>query len=227
MTDDASLPVREEFLAELCRRLPQPAPESPSLLIGIDGVDGAGKSVLADELAGRLRPATAVVRISIDGFHHKREHRYARGRGSAAGFWLDSYDYGSFRREVVDPFRSGTGTYLTAIHDVDTDETIRGPRHPVIRGALVIVDGIFLHRDELCDVWDASVFLDVPFAESVRRMSIRDGFSADPRAEENARYVGGQRLYLDTVRPAGRASLVVNYADLERPRVVAKGQSSG
>ncbi|WP_330276758.1 hypothetical protein OG205_14535 [Lentzea sp. NBC_00516] len=35
--------------------------------------------------------------------------------------------------------------------------------------ALLLVDGIFLHRDELVRHWDFSVFLDVGFAVSVAR----------------------------------------------------------
>ena len=75
---------------------------------------------------------------------------------------------GIFHREVVAPFRSGTGTYLAAIHDVDSDADLSAPRHPVLAGATVIVDGIFLLRAELRDIWDCGVFLDVPFAESVQ-----------------------------------------------------------
>lgn len=146
---------------------------------------------------------------------------------TAEGFWLDSYDYGAFRREVVDPFRRGTGTYLPAIHDVDSDETLIGPRHPVIPGALVIVDGIFLHRDEIRDVWDASIFLDVPFVESVRRLAVRDGSSSDPASAENVRYVEGQRLYLQSCDPWSRASILVDYADLEAPRVIPSGSIAG
>lgn len=49
--------------------------------IGIDGVDGAGKTIFADELAEVLRAAgQKVVRVSIDGFHNPREVRYVRGR---------------------------------------------------------------------------------------------------------------------------------------------------
>lgn len=48
--------------------------------VGIDGVDGAGKTTLADALgpvvSGRGRPT---IRASVDDFHHPRAIRYARG----------------------------------------------------------------------------------------------------------------------------------------------------
>lgn len=208
---------RDDFLTTMLTLMPQPEPNGPNLIVGIDGVDGSGKTMLADALAA-LMPS--VVRVSIDGFHHVRERRYRRGRTSPEGFWLDSYDYSRFREDVVDPFRRGRGTYLPAGHDVDSDQLLSGPRHQVPRGSVLLVDGIFLHRPELRDLWDLSVFLDVPFDESVRRMSVRDGLPADPSAAENARYVGGQKLYLTACAPAERATILVDYRDVDRPVIV-------
>ncbi|MGZ6754483.1 MAG: uridine kinase, partial [Nocardioides sp.] len=55
--------------------------------------------------------------------------------------------------------------------------------------AVVVVDGLFLHRDELVDAWDFSVFLEVPFDETARRMAVRDGSSPDHRHPRLRRYV--------------------------------------
>ena len=211
---------RSSFVEELARLLPAPAPGTAYTFIAIDGVDGAGKTTLADNLAEIMRPARAVVRISIDGFHRSRAARHARGRDSPEGFWLDSYDYAAFWREVVVPFRSGTGTYLAAVHDVDSDALVSAPRLPVIAGATVIIDGIFLHRDELRDVWDTTVFLDVPATGSVRRLALRDGSSPDPLDTSQRRYVKGQRLYLTSCSPRERASILVDYSDIGAASIV-------
>ncbi|GAA3649604.1 uridine kinase [Microbacterium marinilacus] len=214
---------RGAFLDDLASTVPLPERGGASVLVGIDGVDGAGKTVLADDLAAHLARSANVVRISIDGFHRRREERHRRGSRSPEGFWRDSYDYDAFRAEVVAPFRSGTGTYLPASHDLSSDAILTGPRLPVVAGSLVLVDGIFLHRPELRDAWDHSVFLDVPFEESARRMGLRDGLPVDPEASENARYVGGQRMYLAECRPASRATVVVDYSDLTAPRILPRG----
>ena len=44
----------------------------------------------------------------------------------------------------------------------------------------MIVEGMFLHRDELLDTWDL-VVLEVPFVISFRRLAERDGTSPNPR----------------------------------------------
>lgn len=217
--------ARAEFVDALAGALPLPARDGPNLIVGIDGVDGAGKTRLADELAVRLASSVTVVRVSIDGFHRQRADRYRRGRSSAEGFWLDSYDYTAFREAVIVPFTAGEGTFLPAVHDVETDEILTGPRLETPRGSVLLVDGIFLHRRELRDVWDYSIFLDVPFEESVRRMSLRDGSPAHPESEPNQRYVGGQRIYLAECDPAARANLHIDYADLARPVIMRSGNA--
>lgn len=76
--------------------------------VAIDGVDGAGKTTLADALAPLVAAqGRAVVRASVDDFHHPRALRYARGRHSPDGFYLDSYDYDSFRMLLLDPLSPG------------------------------------------------------------------------------------------------------------------------
>lgn len=47
-------------------------------------------------------------------------------------------------------------------------------------GTVLLVDGLFLYRDELVMAWDLSVFLDDPFIETAKRMAIRDGTNPDP-----------------------------------------------
>ena len=73
--------------------------------VGIDGVDGSGKTFLADELAVALEAhGVPVARVSVDGFHNPRDIRYSKGRESPEGFVRDSYDYDRFIALVLRPF---------------------------------------------------------------------------------------------------------------------------
>lgn len=220
--DPAASPVRAGVLADLAVRVPDPRVLGRPVLVGVDGVDGSGKTVLADELATVLRDAgRAVVRASVDGFHRRAAERYARGRGSPEGFYLDSYDLDALRRELLEPFApGGSRRYRTAVHDVATDHPVDEPPLVAPDDAVLVVDGIFLHRPELAPWWDRSVFLDVPFAVTFARMAVRDGCPADPDDPANARYRDGQLLYLRAVEPSRRASVVVDNADPLHPRVL-------
>jgi len=58
-----------------------PSTAEDCVRVGIDGVDGAGKTTFADALATTLQQqGRPVVRVSVDDFHHPRAIRYARGR---------------------------------------------------------------------------------------------------------------------------------------------------
>jgi len=212
-------PQRTRVLTAVARSVPA---SSQCVRVGIDGVDGAGKSVFADQLAQVLRAdGRPVVRASVDDFHHVRAVRYRRGRDSPLGFWLDSFDYAALRRELLDPLGpGGSGRYRRAVHDVETDAHLDLPFQTATAGTVLVLDGLFLHRDELAGGWDFSVFLDVPFPVSAARMAIRDGSVPDPAHPSLARYVRGQLLYFAECSPWERADVVVDNRDWNEPALV-------
>jgi uridine kinase len=189
--------------------------------VGVDGVDGAGKSIFADALAVTLGlHGEEVIRASVDDFHHPRRIRYRRGRDSPEGFYLDSFDLEQLRRRLLDPLGpGGDRRFVRAIHDVASDQTVEAPIEEAAVGQVLVVDGLFLHRSELRGAWDLSIYLDVPFAVSVARVAERDGCSPDPGSPTNRRYVEGQRRYVRTCRPTERATVVVDNSDHARPAI--------
>jgi uridine kinase len=154
-----------------------------------------------------------VVQVSVDDFHQPRTARHARGRHSPEGFWLDSFDYARLLSDVLVPLApGGSRRFRPAAHDLVTDRMLEPPPQRAAPGSVLVVDGVFLHRDELVQHWDFSVFLEVPFAVSIARMAARDGTSADPGDPGNLRYVRGQQLYFAACEPWLRASLVIDHS---------------
>ncbi|MDR1711020.1 MAG: uridine kinase [Propionibacteriaceae bacterium] len=192
-------------------------PRAGRTLVGIDGVDGSGKTSFADELADLLRESgLTVIRISLDNYLNAQEVRYAQGRRSAKGYFEDTYDKERFLNDVLEPLRSdGSGCYRTAAYDFGSETPVKSPMQVAPDDAAVIVDGMFLHRPEYWrsasdKVWNISVWLDVPFAESYRRMAERDGINPDPRDPSNSRYYQGQLLYIAKCEPEKKADIVVD-----------------
>lgn len=209
---------RERLIADIAATI---TARPDTVRIAVDGVDGVGKTTFAGELAALL---PAAVHVSADGFHQPRAVRHRRGRDSPEGFWRDSYDYPALIHNVLAPFGpGGSRRYRPACHDLRTDETLDLPWLQAPADAVLVVDGLFLHRDELAGQWDFSVFLDAPFEVTVARMADRDGSHRDPEHPSLARYVRGQRLYFAACRPWERAGLVVDHHDLARPRIVIPG----
>ena len=149
--------------------------------------------------------------VHEDGFLAPREVRYRLGRESPEGFFRDSYDLAALIGQVLDPLGPGGDRRVRrGMFDHRTDALIDSPIEEVSIDAVVIVEGMFLHRDELMNRWDWSVFLDVPFTQTAARMARRDGSHPDPEHPTMRRYVHGQRIYLDECRPRERATVVLD-----------------
>lgn len=187
------------------------------VIIAVDGNDGAGTSDFADDLAEALRTKShTAFRASVDGFQRPRADRYARGHGSAEGYYRDSFNYSVLRRVLVEPFRMGGSTaFVTAAFDTGRDAEIEPKWTTGPDDAILIIDGVFLNRPELRGLWNYSIWLDVP----------RDlaGRHAQPQAgsdDAGERLSGGQNLYWAEARPRTAAVAIIDNTDVEHPRRV-------
>jgi uridine kinase len=166
--------------------------------IGLDGVDGAGKTRLAEEVAQllttRRRPA---VRISLDQFERPMPERYARGELSPEGYYLDAFDLEGFRAHVL---------------------SIGGPPDTI-----VLADGVFLQRPGLADLWDATVWVEADLEVAAQRGAERNRVWFDSLDETHeryrVRYMPAQRRYIEEERPHERATFVFRNTDLTRPEL--------
>ena len=194
----------------------------PVVRVGIDGVDGAGKTVFGDELADVLTGrGCRVLRASVDGFHNPPDVRYRQGRRSPEGFFDDSYDYAALDRLLLDPLSSsGERRIVRRIYDVRAETVVEPVVDHVGEVDVLVFDGIFVHRPELRDVWDYSVFLDVDFEVSIPRGAARGYGNSGPAAASNRRYVEGQRLYLRQCHPRRHASCVVDNTVLADAHII-------
>ncbi len=195
-------------------------PRQSRAVVAIDGVGGSGKSIFAERLA-RRGDGRPVIVLHVDDFFNPSAIRRARGRHSPEGFWLDAFNYEALISWALTPLAAaGGGLYRPASYDHANDQIVEADPLRAPPDALVLVEGVFLHRDELRRFWDFSVFLDVPFLEAARRMAQRDGLDADPESGLMHRYVGAQRAYFRDAAPWERASLVVDNTDVDNPRII-------
>jgi len=190
------------------------------VVLAVDGMVGAGTAAFADELA-RVYAETGreAFRASMEDFHRPRAQRRQAGRDSADGYYRDSFDYGTFRRVLLDPFRmAGSTGFQTAAFDVKRDAPIVSSWQTAGADAVLIVDGPFLLRPDLRGAWNYSIYLDVAARLAYERLAIRDGRDPSPDADSNARYIGGWQSYLADAEPFFAASAVVDNTDQAHPR---------
>jgi uridine kinase len=192
------------------------------VIVAVDGMTGAGTTEFADEFARVLaETGRESFRASMDDFHRPRADRYRAGRDSAEGYYRDSFDYGTLRRVLIDPFRmAGSTGFQTAAFDTARDAPIVSSWRTAGADATLVIDGLFLLRPELRGSWNYSVYLDVSPTVAYERLARSDNRDPDPNAESNARYIAGRDLYLVDAEPFFAASAVVDNADPEHPRRV-------
>jgi uridine kinase len=217
--------TRPELVENLAARIGRLKRDHP-VRVAIDGVDAAGKTTLADELATALGASgRQIIRASIDGFHNPASVRKRRGPLSSEGYFHDSFDLTALRESLLNPLGTGGSRIFTrVVFDFRTDQAVRAPVEHASEDSILVVDGVFLLRDELRDGFDYSVFVRAGFDVTVARAEVRDldlfGSVENIRRRYAERYVPGQRLYLETVKPESRASVVIDNNDPLRPEVV-------
>jgi len=220
--DGSTALTREEMLDQLANRLMTLQLQHP-VRVAIDGVDAAGKTTLADELAALLiQHGRPVIRASIDGFHRPSAERHRQGANSPQGYYADSFDYDTLRSNLLQPLGPhGSLRFRRAIFDYRTDRPSMTEEEVAPEDAILLLDGVFLLRPEINDQWDYRIFVGVPFAVTVERAILRDsdlfGSVEDTRAHYLARYIPGQQIYLKSVDPLRHAQATVHNEDPEHP----------
>ncbi len=194
--------------------------------VAIDGVDGAGKTILANELAIALaHQPRQIIRASVDGFHHPEHIRRARGDLSPEGFYQDSYNYKALKSELLLPLGpEGSRQFRRTVFDYERDQPVTLRKEKAAENAILLMDGIFLLRKSLVDFWDLRIFLHVDFTQSISRGAARDAdlFGSLQKAEQryHQRYVPGQKIYLKESNPLDKADVVIDNNNIEQPKLI-------
>ncbi len=183
-------------------------------LVAVDGRHGAGQAEFADGLAETLEARGArVFRARIDDFFRPRADRERAGWLDGKAEYREAYDYSLLRRVLVDPFHTGgsTGFVLTGFDELRDQPVFQPKWMSAGFDAILIVDGVFLLRPELANMWNYSIWLTTP-------LLVADGES-DSTAEI-ARDVEADVAYLADVNPSAKATAIMDNRDPEHPRRV-------
>jgi len=142
-------------------------------IVALAGPPASGKSTLAAGLAARLSPGARVV--PMDGFHYDDAVLDARGlrtrKGAPATF--DAMGFLHLLRRLRDEDEVAIPIFDRSMELSRAGAEIIGPDDRIL-----IVEGNYLLLDEdpwrqLTPLFDLTVFLDVPEAELIRRLTVR------------------------------------------------------
>lgn len=164
-------PIELEGLAKILQERGQAGRH----LTAIAGAPGAGKSTIADRLAETLGDAAAVV--PMDGYHFDDVILNARGWRPRKGA-PHTFDVAGFRHLVTRLRDASQGDIAIPVFDRSMELSrnaariiSRDIRHVVIEGNYLMLNET--PWDSLFDLFDTTVFLDVPMDELSRRLGAR------------------------------------------------------
>lgn len=174
--------------------------EAPATrLVLIDGLGGAGKSVLAEALAAELQASL----VAGDDFYLPSVERKRAGlRSDAVGA---SYDWRRLERQVLAPLSRGEGARYQRY---DWDNDCLGDWVAVPAKSTVAVEGVYLLRDQLRHYASVSIWVETPREVRLARGIERDGEAA--RSRWIHEWMPAEDAYLSAMRPDAAATLVID-----------------
>jgi len=176
--------------------IPEPPIERP-VLVGIEGMGGAGKSHLAGLIAAARSDVTVV---HGDDFYGPEERDW-RSWTPEQGYQR-YFDHGRLEAEVLRPLHRGEPGRFQR-YDWDARE-LNGMVNVPAEG-VVVVEGVYVLRPRLRRYWDLSALVSTPRGERQRRLYARG--ENDPGWIE--RWTAAEDHYLSVDPPEAVADLVV------------------
>ena len=168
-------------------------------LVFIDGLGGAGKSVLAEALAAELGAPL----IEGDDFYRDSAERQASApEPESVGA---SFDWRRLERQVLAPLLLGEEARYQR-YDWDADrlgDWVSAPGH-----GTVVVEGVYMLRTELRRYASVSIWVETPREVRLDRGILRDGEAARSRWIDE--WMPAEDAYVSAMRPDAAATLVVD-----------------
>ncbi|MCH5324667.1 MAG: uridine kinase [Eubacterium sp.] len=197
---------------EICNSILNISSENGIVIVGIDGLGGAGKSTISEKICCEIQNNnTHTILLHIDDFINVRKVRY----NSAYPEWQCYYDlqwrYGYFA-EIINQIKNKTNDSIEIeLYDKDSDCYFT-QSYDIKEKTVVIVEGIFLQRKDLNGIFDYMVYIDIPENIRMTRVLKRDTYIGNEQQiidKYENRYFPAERKYYNEYHPERLADFVI------------------
>jgi uridine kinase len=197
------------------------------IVVGINGVDGAGKTELTRALQLALSNSKVpVTAVHLDNFTNPAEIRHS-SKDAADNYFNSTFDIVGLREGLLDPIMQGRLPKVEFEHADPThhQNTIKHNYKVESSPSVVLVEGVFLFRAELVNYFDYRIFLRMPLETMLNRALDRDvpKFGLKALVKYSRKYMPAQKKYLDEINPEMLADIIIDCQDWEHPSVTMRG----
>lgn len=184
-----------------------------TIIVGIDGLGGAGKSTISEELYKLLSEENYnIALLHIDDFIHPRAVRYNDSYNEWECYYNLQWRYDYLMNEVVNPIKKGADfNAKVELYDKDNDTYFLNETNVPV-GSIVIIEGVFLQRQELRGAFDYMIYIDIPEEIRLNRVLERDGYIGDKeqiKAKYDNRYFPAEHHYIEMYSPSEKADYII------------------
>ncbi len=221
ITEIVSLVYQLEILCEVENRIS--FKNKKAYVIGINGVDTSGKSVLARALNKYLvNRGHKVQLISIDEFHNPSSIRYS-GANPIDSYIDFAFNLELLKTEILLPISKGEKVVKELrLLDLNTDEFNIRKSLDIDSQTVVIIEGVLLYREPIDEFFDTRVYLDISFDEVLSRARIRDvpKYGTAFLQRYRSKYIPIQKKYLSKYQPQSKSHIVVDNNNYNKPEII-------
>lgn len=193
----------------VCRQ--QRSPEV-SLLVALSGIDGSGKSTIAQRVVGGLENrGLNAVSIGLDAWHHPPAKRFSK-EAPAAHFYENAFRFAELFEVLINPLKQNRAAHVTV-------ELTRLPENDLIEHTfdladldVIVLEGIFLLKKELRENYDLAFWVECSFETALRRALQRnqEGLSeAEILRDYQTIYFPAQRIHFATDEPMANVNGII------------------
>jgi uridine kinase len=189
-------------IASFCDDLKVFPRKQRTLIVGIDGCGGSGKSTFARALQNAC---SGVVTVHMDDFYFpssQRQTEWSVNEPIGANF-----DWRRLQREVLLPLAGDTPAKYQR-YDWPRDSLAEWIGIEI--GGIAVIEGVYSTRAELRSFYDYRIFVDCPRELRIARGVERDGEAARPRWEND--WCPAEDAYIELHAPHQHANLILDGA---------------
>ena len=191
----------EDILAFIKAKYEKHDSITPSFVVGINGIDCAGKTTFAKSVSKYFT-------------HHKIENDHLD---------IDNFNNPAIESETYKAFVSGSwgeedlNKYYKLI--INYSDAIRAVSESQKKYPLVILEGIFIYKPQLVNLFDLKIYLDIDISLGRKRFTKRRSLKQDKRPFEiyDEIWMLSHIRYESEVHPKQIVDLVIDYNDESKP----------
>ena len=193
--------IVEDILAFIKAKYEKHRSINQSFVVGINGIDCSGKTTFAKSVSKYFT-------------HHKIENGCLD---------IDNFNNRAIESETYKAFVSGSwdekdlNKYYKLI--INYSDAIRAVSEYKKKYPLVILEGIFIYKPQLADLFDLKIYLDIDISLGRKRFAERRSLKQDKRPFEiyDEIWMLSHIRYESEVHPKRISNLVIDYNDESKP----------